>query len=203
MDTSLFGKGRSRVFYMELSVQEPRDFRKIRLENLDRLRIEVDGGEALEAGPDEPEAEAAAAAEEIEESVGRTHKTYPLRDFDSLGFPEHPRKRIRPLEDAADPPRGLPVFRLPLFPAPGSLALMGVRLSEGVGQAREEAAANRSAPSISSGHYASHPVFAQESLGHKPLIFHRQSSLSLPPVPGRITGILKDRLAWTEDSSVE
>jgi hypothetical protein len=115
---------------------------EFRRRNLNRLRIEVDGGEALEAGADEPEAEAAAAAEEIEESVGRTHKTYPVRDFDSLGFPEHAGKRIHPAWDWAGPPLVLPAFRFPSIRKAWSLALMGGRLSEGVGQAREEAGTN-------------------------------------------------------------
>jgi hypothetical protein len=61
------------VVYMRVLVQELRDSRKIRLEDLDRLRIEVDGGKPLESGPKEAEGKSPAAAEEIEESWGIAH----------------------------------------------------------------------------------------------------------------------------------
>lgn len=88
------------------------DEAEFRGSNLDRLRIE-----------------AAAAAEEIEQSVAWSHRAYPVREFDSLGFPDLAGKRIRPLVDGAGHLGAFPAFRFPLIPKPGFLAFIGVRLA--------------------------------------------------------------------------
>ncbi len=50
------------------------DFTKIRSKHLDRLGIKVDGGKAPEASPLQPEAEAAAAAEQVNECERNFHE---------------------------------------------------------------------------------------------------------------------------------
>ncbi len=100
----------------------------------------------MEAGPVEPETEAAAAAEEREESVGRSHKSFPGRHLNSLGFPRLAGTRIRPPEDGPGPLGALPAFRFPLIPKPRFLALIGVRL--GVGWDKRGMSLEKSDPSL-------------------------------------------------------
>ena len=66
------------------------DFREVSLENLNRFMVEVDGCESLESGPFQPEAEAAAAAEEIEECGLGWHGIFRKRLSDHSYF-----KRVR------------------------------------------------------------------------------------------------------------
>ncbi len=55
------------------SVQYQGSAAKVGPENPDRLRIEINGGEASESRPLEAEGEATAAAKEIKESRGVVH----------------------------------------------------------------------------------------------------------------------------------